>query len=56
LAGETDAMVSLDWTRELVESGGNGEFIVHEQGHLFPTRSARVKEMLDFLGGELLDK
>mmetsp|Transcript_21029 Transcript_21029/g.32066 ORF Transcript_21029/g.32066 Transcript_21029/m.32066 type:complete len:255 (+) Transcript_21029:169-933(+) len=55
LAGETDAMVSLDWTRELVESGGNGEFIVHEQGHLFPTRSARVKEMLDFLGGELLD-
>lgn len=56
LAGETDAMVSLDWTRELVESGGNGEFVVHEQGHLFPTRSARVKEILDFLGGVLLDK
>ena len=56
LAGETDAMVSLDWTRELVESGGNGKFIVHEQGHLFPTRAARVKEILDFLGGVLLDK
>ncbi|KAL7491275.1 hypothetical protein ACHAWT_000674 [Skeletonema menzelii] len=56
MAGETDAMVSLEWTRELVENGGNGEFIVHEQGHLFPTRSARVKEILDFLGGVLLDK
>jgi len=56
LAGETDAMVSLDWTRQLVDSGGNGKFIVHEQGHLFPTRSARVKEILDFLGGVLLDR
>lgn len=53
LAGETDAMVSLDWTKELVLEGGNGKLIQHEQGHLFPTRSARVKEILDFLGTHL---
>lgn len=56
LAGETDAMVSLSWTRQLVDCGGNGKLVVHEQGHLFPTRSARVKEILDFLAGEILDK
>lgn len=49
LAGETDTMVSVEWTTPLCEKGGNGKLIVHEQGHLFPTRSARVKEMLDFL-------
>jgi predicted esterase len=56
LAGETDSMVSLDWTRELVEVGGNGKFIIHEQGHLFPTRSARVNEILEFLGSVLLNR
>lgn len=56
LAGETDAMVSLDWTKELVLEGGNGKLIQHEQGHLFPTRSARVREILDFLGTHLEKK
>ena len=56
LAGETDAMVPADSTRELCEKGGNGKLILHEQGHLFPTRSARVKEILDFLGMALSEK
>lgn len=49
MAGENDALVAADSTRQLCEIGGNGEFILHDQGHLFPTRSARVKEVLDFL-------
>jgi hypothetical protein len=48
-AGSTDALVSLESTSELCRSGGSGKLIVHDQGHLFPTRSARVKEVLDFL-------
>ena len=49
MAGETDEMVPVDSTRELCENGGNGQLIVHDQGHLFPTRSARVRDILDFL-------
>ncbi len=55
LAGENDALVAVDSTRKLCEEGGNGIFILHEQGHLFPTRSARVKEVLDFLQVSLSD-
>eukprot|EP00970_Alexandrium_tamarense_P017978 scaffold13000_cov193-Alexandrium_tamarense.AAC.12 len=49
LVGETDALVAVESTRQLCEHGGNGSLIVHDQGHLFPTRSARVQEILDFL-------
>lgn len=56
LAGETDALVAVQSTSELCDKGGNGKLIVHDQGHLFPTRSARVREMLDFLGLALSDK
>ena len=55
LSGETDSMVSVESTKELVEKGGNGQLIIHDQGHLFPTRSARVKEILDFLAITLKD-
>jgi len=55
LAGETDSMVSVESTKELVERGGNGQLIIHDQGHLFPTRSARVKEILEFLAIALKD-
>jgi predicted esterase len=48
-AGETDAMIPVESTRLLCERGGNGTFLVHDQGHLFPTRAARVQEVLDFL-------
>lgn len=53
LAGETDSLVPMESMRALCEKGGNGKFIVHDQGHLFPTRSARVKEILDFLAAAL---
>ena len=55
LAGETDAMVSVESTRKLSEEGGCGELIIHDQGHLYPTRSARVKEILSFLSMSLKD-
>ena len=51
-AGEKDTMVSVDWTMSLCEKAGNGVVLVHDQGHIFPTRAARVKEMLDFLRDE----
>lgn len=53
LAGERDDLVAVASTRELCQRGGNGTLILHDQGHLFPTRSARVKELLDFLGAAL---
>mmetsp|Transcript_5759 Transcript_5759/g.8891 ORF Transcript_5759/g.8891 Transcript_5759/m.8891 type:complete len:270 (-) Transcript_5759:405-1214(-) len=49
LAGETDAMISVDSTKALCDNGGNGILEVHEQGHLFPTRAAVVNRVLDFL-------
>ena len=53
LAGEADALVAVESTLELCQKGGNGKLILHDQGHLFPTRAARVKEILDFLGAAL---
>lgn len=49
LAGEQDSMISVASTAALCERGGNGRLLVHDQGHLLPTRSVRVQEMLDFL-------
>ena len=54
LAGATDAMVSVESTRRLCERGGNGQLLLHEQGHLFPTRAALVKDILEFLERSLL--
>ena len=48
-AGETDSMVPIESTKLLCEHGGNGRIIIHEKGHLFPTKAAYVNEMLDFL-------
>jgi predicted esterase len=49
MAGENDALVPVESTKLLCEKGGSGSFVMHEQGHLFPTRSGRVQEVLDFL-------
>jgi len=49
LAGETDAMISVASTQALCQRGGHGRLEVHDQGHLFPTRSARVQTILEFL-------
>jgi hypothetical protein len=48
-AGETDSMVPIESTKLLCEHGGNGRTIIHEKGHLFPTKAVYVNEMLDFL-------
>jgi predicted esterase len=48
-AGETDIMVPIESTQLLCEHGGNGRVIIHEKGHLFPTKAIFVNEMLDFL-------
>lgn len=55
-AGETDAMISVESTRNLSNEGGNGRLIVHEKGHLFPTKAAHVNEMLDFLEDALKER
>ena len=56
MAGETDAMIPVSSTEALCERGGHGELIVHDQGHLFPTRSVRVQAVLDFLEASLASK
>eukprot|EP00535_Pseudo-nitzschia_heimii_P007456 CAMPEP_0197185760 /NCGR_PEP_ID=MMETSP1423-20130617/12640_1 /TAXON_ID=476441 /ORGANISM="Pseudo-nitzschia heimii, Strain UNC1101" /LENGTH=260 /DNA_ID=CAMNT_0042636909 /DNA_START=96 /DNA_END=874 /DNA_ORIENTATION=- len=48
-AGGTDNMVPVDSVRQLCEIGGNGRMIIHEKGHLFPTKAVYVNEMLEFL-------
>ena len=48
-AGETDKMVPVDSIQQLCEIGGNGRVIIHEKGHLFPTKAMYVNEMLEFL-------
>lgn len=48
-AGERDAMIPVESTRTLSERGGSGILETHDQGHLFPTRAARVNGVLEFL-------
>jgi len=56
-AGETDDMVPVESTRELCDRAGRrGRLVVHEKGHLFPTRSVYVKEMLDFLESNISNR
>eukprot|EP00588_Corethron_pennatum_P025048 CAMPEP_0194336518 /NCGR_PEP_ID=MMETSP0171-20130528/73218_1 /TAXON_ID=218684 /ORGANISM="Corethron pennatum, Strain L29A3" /LENGTH=289 /DNA_ID=CAMNT_0039100003 /DNA_START=46 /DNA_END=915 /DNA_ORIENTATION=+ len=54
-AGDTDKMVPVDSVRQLCEMGGNGRLIIHEKGHLFPTKAVYVNEMLEFLKTTLDD-
>lgn len=54
-AGETDAMIPVDSTRMLSERGGNGDFVVHEEGHLFPTKAQYVNHMMDFIDKSLCE-
>jgi len=55
IAGERDNIVSVERTRALCERGGEGEVVIHEQGHLFPTRAAVVNRVIEFLGNALKD-
>lgn len=54
IAGMTDQLVSIDSTKELCELGQNGKLLYHEQGHLFPTRSKQVQEILEFLSNHII--
>jgi len=53
LAGETDAIISVESTDALCRRGGNGELVVHDKGHLFPTKAAYVDKMVEFLRASL---
>ena len=48
-AGQNDTMVPVESTKKLCEKGGNGELIVHEKGHLFPTKAVHANYMIEFL-------
>ena len=49
LAGETDAIISVESTDELCLMAGSGEMIIHEKGHMFPTKAVYVDQMVEFL-------
>ena len=55
-AGETDNMVPVNSVQKLCEIGGNGRVIIHEKGHLFPTKAVYVNEILEFLKMALDDE
>jgi hypothetical protein len=42
-------MIPVESVNQLCEVGGNGEVVVHEKGHLFPTKAVHVNYMLEFL-------
>mmetsp|Transcript_27312 Transcript_27312/g.54648 ORF Transcript_27312/g.54648 Transcript_27312/m.54648 type:complete len:210 (-) Transcript_27312:194-823(-) len=48
LSGENDILVPMKSTKALCDAWG-GKLLIHEQGHLFPTRSAVIKTVMDFL-------
>ena len=53
LTGETDAIISVESTDELCIRAGSGEMIIHEKGHLFPTKAVYVDQMVEFLKASL---
>jgi len=53
LAGETDTMIPTESVARLAEKGGNGELVLHEKGHLFPTRAIYVDQMVQFFQSSL---
>lgn len=52
-AGETDIMIPVERVRMLCEEGGNGELVIHDKGHLFPTKAESVNRMMAFLEASL---
>ena len=54
-AGETDTMVPVESTKRLCDHAGNGELILHEKGHLFPTKAVHTNYMIEFLAKALLE-
>ncbi|CAJ1932794.1 unnamed protein product [Cylindrotheca closterium] len=48
-AGETDQIIPVEWVQALCDQGGNGELVLHEKGHMFPTKAVSVNKMMEFL-------
>ena len=55
-AGETDDLVPLESTRQLCDRAGSGQLVVHEKGHLFPTKALYVNQMVEFLDAHVRNK
>lgn len=53
-AGETDTLIPVERVEKLSQEGGNGRVVIHDKGHLFPTRASEVNQMMDFLEMHLL--
>lgn len=53
-AGETDAVIPVERVERLSQEGGNGTILLHEKGHLFPTKAEQVNAMVAFLEQHLL--
>eukprot|EP00568_Trieres_chinensis_P004442 CAMPEP_0183307584 /NCGR_PEP_ID=MMETSP0160_2-20130417/18125_1 /TAXON_ID=2839 ORGANISM="Odontella Sinensis, Strain Grunow 1884" /NCGR_SAMPLE_ID=MMETSP0160_2 /ASSEMBLY_ACC=CAM_ASM_000250 /LENGTH=217 /DNA_ID=CAMNT_0025471195 /DNA_START=126 /DNA_END=779 /DNA_ORIENTATION=+ len=49
IAGEKDEMVPVKSTQALCDAGGNGELLLHEKGHMFPTKAVSVNHIMSFL-------
>jgi len=48
-AGETDTLIPVERVEELCDQGGNGILVIHEKGHMFPTKAVSVNKMMEFL-------
>lgn len=48
-AGETDGIIPVHCVQSLCDQGGNGELVLHEKGHMFPTKAVSVNKMMEFL-------
>lgn len=49
IAGRNDEIVPHESSRLLCEACGNGELLLHDKGHLFPTKAVHVNYMRSFL-------
>jgi len=55
-AAYSDLTVPVKWVEDLSEAGGNGQIVLHEKGHMFPTQASLVGQMMDFLALHVLEQ
>ena len=53
-AGETDVIIPVEMVQALCDMGGNGELVLHDKVHMFPTKAASVNKMMEFLQEHLV--
>lgn len=49
-------MVAVESTQRLCDCGGRGELVVHDKGHLFPTKAVYTHQMMEFLAKHVGEK